>query len=265
MLCAGGVVGVIGVIALWLALPGLTCWWLRGQAPLEAGAVVIRGARWGGEVPQTMVVGVCDKATFLAIWHGSSGRWQTGALLADGQHAWGTFTAAPEISWRLDIDDSVSEPRISAVVPQGVAQRLLARALHEAHAPVGGVHVATATLIGVPGAAGLTTWDLNLAGTALLEFNQQQLPLRLEACQAQLETRLGDSVRGNRQLAATVALRALAGEGPFIGPLAPLRTWVESQIRLQYDKYSPAAQVPDWWPPAVHWDLQVVHPAQQEL
>ena len=260
-----GLAALILVLAVWLTLPWLTCHWLQARTPLQAGAVIIRGAHLGGTPPQTMVIGVCDRATFLAIWRGSSGRWQPAGVLADGQHAWGTFTDAPEISWRLDLDDRISEPRISAAIPAGVAERLLSRELQEAHAQVGDVRLTTATLAGTPGAAGLTTWNLALAGSAAVVFNQQRMPVRLDRLQAQSATTLGAAATDGRPLTAATTISELAGEAPFIGQLTPWRGWLETRIRDQQAADLKTLRVPTWWPERVHWDLQITRPVLQEF
>ncbi len=260
-----GLVAVVLVMAVWLALPWLTCRWLQSRTPLIAGTVIIRGACLGGTPPPTMVIGVCDRATFLAIWRGGSGRWQPGSLLADGQHAWGTFTDAPEISWRLDLDDRAREPRITATIPAGVAERLLARELRTAHAQVSGVRLATASLHGEPGDPGTTTWDLELGGTANLDLNQQLLPVKLGHLRAGMATHLGDALTDGRPLTATITLSDLVGEGPFIGSFAPWKGWLETRITEQTAKDLRAVRIPVWWPERLQWDLQIIHPAQQEL
>ena len=253
------------LITLWLILPWLTCRWIQGQTPLITDVVTIRGARWGGTPPHTMVVGVCNKATFLAIWRGSSQRWQPGVLLADGQHAWGTFTEAPEISWRLDLDDHVSEPRITAEIPQGIAERILARELSKAHAQVSDVTLSLATLRGIPGDNERTTWNFNLAATAKLDLNQQKLPVKIEKLELLATTTLGIHAKDDRPLSVTLTVHELAGEGPFIGQFAPWKGWLESQIRTQTAKDVAAARVPNWWPMKVHWDVRVVVPVLEQM
>ena len=172
---------VLLVAVVWLALPWATCRWLRSQAPWDTGAVVITGAAWGGTPPPAMVVGVCDRATLLAIWRGSSGKSLPAALLANHQHAWGTFSAAPEITWRVDLDDLVAEPRITAAIPQALAEKLLAASLKADAPQLSRVHLTTVALTGTPQADGVATWTLALAGDAVVTINQQALPLRLTA------------------------------------------------------------------------------------
>lgn len=253
------------LVTLWLILPWLTCRWIQGQTPLITDVVTIRGARWGGTPPPTMVVGVCNTATFLAIWRGSSHRWQPGALLADGQYAWGTFTEAPEITWRLDLDERVSEPRITAVIPHGIAEQLLAWELKKARAQVSDVHLSLAHLTGIPGEDGLTTWHGNLSATAKLNLNQQKLPVTVEKIALFATTTLGLPAKVDRPLSLTITVHEFAGEGPFIGPFAPWKGWLESQMRTQTAKEVAAARVPNWWPLNVHWDVRVVLPVMAEM
>ena len=254
---------VIVALIAWRVAP----WWavrtVQAKTPFPSGDVVIRGARLGGEPPAAMVIGVCNRATVHSIWQGASGRWQPGFILGDGQHAWGTFSQAPEITWRVDIDDGAVEPRITAAIPAPLAERLLARRLGTEGSPVSEVRITTAMLTGTP--AGLTTsWLLELSGTAQVAIGNSPLPVQLRQAVATLETTLVPQSNGPSQLTAAFRLQTLDGEIPLLGKLAPWRGILETQMNQRLGHELPKTLVPVWWPTATHWDLRVVPSAMGE-
>ena len=242
-------------------------WWavraVQAKAPLPSGDVVIRGALLGGEPPAAMVIGVCNRTTLHTIWQGASGRWQPGFFLGDGQHVWGTFTQAPEITWRLDIDDDVLEPRISAAIPAPLAEGLLARHMNAERSPVSAVRIITATLTGTP--AGLTTtWLAKLSGTAQVAIGNSPLPVHLTRADARLETTLVPQSNGPSHLTAIFSIPALEGDIQLLGQLTPWRGILEKQVNQRLGQDLPKTLVPAWWPTATHWDLQIVPSAMGE-
>ena len=254
---------VVVILVAWRLAP----WWavrsLQAKIPLPGKEVVIRGASLGGEPPPAMVIGVCNRATVQTIWQGASGRWQPSFILGQGQHAWGTFTQAPEITWRLDIDDSAWEPRITAAIPAPLAERLLARHLVAERSPVSAVRITTATLTGMP--AGLTTtWLLELSATAQVDIGNSPLPVQLTQAIAHLETTLLPQATGPSQLTATFTIQALEGDIPLLGKLTPWRSILEKQVNQRLGQELPKTLVPGWWPTATHWDLRVVPSAMGE-
>jgi hypothetical protein len=251
------------VLVAWRLAP----WWavrsVQAKTPLPGKDVIIRGASLGGKPPPAMVIGVCNRATVHAIWQGASGRWQPGFILGDGQHAWGTFTQAPDITWRLDIDDSVTEPRIEARLPGPLVERLLDQHLGAERSPVSSVRFTAATLNGTP--AGLTTtWLLNLSGTAQVAIGNQPLPVQLTHGAARLETTVLPQANGPSHLSAMFSLTTLQGEIPLLGTLTPWRGILEKQVNQRLGQELPKTLVPTWWPTSTHWDLQVVPSAMGE-
>ena len=254
---------VIVIVISWHLAPWLAVYAIQAQAPLTSGEFVIRGARLHGEPPPAMVIGVCNRATFHTIWQGASEQWLPGFILGDGQHAWGTFTQAPEITWRLDIDDGVLEPRISARIPAPLAERLLARHLSAERSPVSAVHITAAMLTGTP--AGLTTtWLLALSGTAQVADGNSSIPVHLTRADARLETTLAPQSTGPSQLTAKFTLQELEGDIPLLGQLTSWRDILEKQVNQRLGHELPQTLVPEWWPPATHWDLRVVPSAMAE-
>ena len=255
---------VVFILSCWRLAP----WWaarsLQAKSPLPGTHVVIRGASLGGEPPSAMVIGVCNRETVHTIWQGASRRWQPGFILGDGQHAWGAFTQAPEVTWRLDIDDRVLEPRISAAIPAPLAERLLARHLSEERSPVSAVRITTATLTGTP--SGLTTtWLLELSGSAQVAIGNSPFRVHLTQAVATLETTLMPQAIGPGQLTVAFKLQTLEGDIPLLGKLAPWRGILEKQVNQRLGQGLPKTLVPRWWPSATHWDIRVAPSAIGEF
>jgi hypothetical protein len=247
---------VIVTLVAWCLAPWGIVRSIQAKVPFPSGYVTIRGASLGGKPPPAMVVGTCDRATARAIWQGASGRWQPGFVLGDRQHAWGTFNQAPEITWRLDIDESAVEPRITAAIPAPLAERLLARHLSAAGSPVSAVRITTALLTGTP--AGLTTsWLLELSGTAQVAIGNSSIPVQISHLAATLETTLAPQMAGPNWLQATLKLQTLEGELPPMGKLMPWRDLLERQVNQRLGQGLPKTLVPVWWPTATHWDLRI--------
>lgn len=248
-----------------LAAPWLVCRSIAGRAPFPSGDLIIRGAQLGGIPPAAMVVATCDPATFRAICQGASGRWLPPVLLADGQHAWGAFAAAPEITWRLDLARSSTVPEMEARIPQGLAEALVARRLAVDQAPVKDLRLRSLSLVGEPAADGSTGWHAQFSGSAAILWGQQALPVLVEDAQVAAVTRLGAADAGWRPLAAEVRIDALRGTAPLLGDLAPLMGTLEKQANQRLGQDLPKTLVPGWWPTATRWDLRTVPSAMAEF
>lgn len=248
-----------------LAAPWLVCRSIAGRAPFPAGDLVIRGARLGGIPPPAMVVATCDPATFRAICEGASKRWLPAVLLADGQHAWGVFTDAPEVTWRLDLVRSSAVPRLEARIPQSLAEALVAKRLAEDKAPLQDVRVRSLSLTGEPVEDGSIRWHAQLSGSAALLWGQQSLPVLVEDAQVAAVSRLGAAEAGRRPVAAEVRIESLRGTAPLLGDLAPLLPTLQKQANQRLGQELPKTLVPDWWPSATRWDLRTVPSAMAEF
>lgn len=248
-----------------LAAPWLTCRIVAGRAPFPSGALLVHGARLGGSPPPAMVIATCDPATFRRICAGASGRWIPSVLLTDGQHAWGAFRDAPEVTWRLDLASGSDIPRIAARIPQGLAERLLARRLAADQAPVTDVRLRTCSLLGEPDADGTIQWQAQLSGSAAIRWGQQALPVVVDDAQTTAVSRLGVVHDGRRPVTAEVRIAVLRGTAPLLGDLAPLSGTLEKQANQRLGQELPKTLVPDWWPSATRWDLRTVPSAMTEF
>lgn len=258
-------VPLVLVTAAVLAAPWLVCRSIAGRAPFPSGHLLVHGARLGGVPPVAMVVGTCDPATFRTICQGASGRWIPPVLLADGQHAWGAFREAPEITWRLDLASSSGVPRIEARIPQDLAQRLLASRLMADQAPVTDLRLRTCRLLGEPVADGSIRWEAQLSGSASIRWGQQPLQVVVEDAQVAAVSRLGVANDGQRPVAVEVRIAALRGTAPLLGDLAPLVPILEKQANQRLGQELPKTLVPEWWPTATRWDLRTVPSAMAEF
>lgn len=258
-LLIGLAVVAVLVIATVLAGPRVTCRYLQRQTPLDGDAVIIRGVQYQGAPPRAMVVGRCAPAVFKHIVEGASGRWLPGFLLADGQHAWGTFTDAPEITWRLDLDQQAAEPVITARIPVHLAERILARTLADQRLPVSAVHLRTAQLTGVPlSGVSVTAWHAQVAGSAVIDIGGSRFPVTIDGATASLALEYIPQPTGDRHLRGELIIDDLRGSVPFIGSLTPLLDAVQKQANQRLGQELPNTLVPNWWPTATHWDLEVV-------
>lgn len=250
------VVGVVGLAAVLLA-PQIACRLVQRQCPIPGDGIVIRGVQYGGN-PATaaMVVGQCSPGVFRRIVEGASGRWVPGLLLGAGQHAWGTFTYAPEITWRLDLDATADEPHITARIPQAVAERLLAAQLKQASSPLSQVKLIELSLIGKP-QADKTVWLAHLRGTANVLLWNQPSEIEVESFDIAVNTTFLPRPDGDRGLTAQFELKEMRGTSPF-GPLTPFSPLIQKQVNQDLGREMPKVLVPGWWPTTIHWDLRIV-------
>ncbi len=260
MLCA--VMGVAAITVVMTA-PRLVCWGVDRWRPAHGGEVLIRGCQFSDQVPAgaatAMVVGRCTPAEFRRIWVGASGYWVPGFALADGQHAWGTFAQAPDITWRLDLVNEPSPeglPIVSARIPTGVAERLLTDVLLDRQVPVTAVRLSKVKLMGEPTAPEQLRFHLQLSGAATVEIGRSPLAVTLENLIAQVAVRVIPSATDQR-LEAAFTIDDLQGEVPFLGSLTPFADTLEKQVNQRLGQELPRALVPVWWPAATRWDLQV--------
>ena len=203
-----------------------------------------------------MVVGQCSPGVFRRIVEGASGRWVPGLLLGNGQHAWGTFTDAPEITWRLDLDATADEPRITARIPQAAAERLLAAQLKQARSPLSQVKLIELSLIGKP-QADETVWQAHLRGTANVLLWNQPSEIEVESLDIAVKTTLLPRPDGDRGLTAQFELKEMLGTSPF-GPLTPFSPLIQKQANQDLGREMLKVLVPGWWPTATYWDLKIV-------
>lgn len=251
-----GMVFVLVLAAVLLA-PHITCRLVQRQCPIPGEGVVIRGAQYGGNpASAAMVVGQCSPGVFRRIVEGASGCWVPGLLLGAGQHAWGTFTDAPEITWRLDLDATADEPHITARIPQAVAERLLAAQLKQARSPLSQVKLAEFSLSGKPQADDIV-WLTRLRGTAMVFLWNQPSEIEVESLDCQLKTKFMPRPDGDLGLTAQFDLKEMRGTSPF-GPLTPFSPLLEKQVNQGLGRKMPKILVPGWMPTATHWDLQIV-------
>jgi len=250
------VIGVVVVAGVLLA-PQIACRLVQRQCPIKSDGVVIRGVRCGGNPATTaMVVGQCSPSVFKQIVEGASGRWLPGLVLSEGQHAWGTFTDAPEVTWRLDLDATADEPRISAQIPQAVAERLLAAQLRQARSPLSQVKFADVSLTGEPHAAD-THWQVSLRGSASIQLWNQPSEIEVEKLTVSVTTTFTPRPDGDHGLTAHLVIKDMRGASPF-GPLAPFAPLIQKQVNQDLGREMPKVLVPGWWPTATHWDLKIV-------
>ena len=245
------------VIAVVLLAPRLACRLVQRQCPIPGEGVVIRGAQYGGNpATMAMVVGQCSPAVFKRIVEGASRRWVPGLLLGDGQHAWGTFTDAPEITWRLDLNATADQPRFSARIPQGVAERLVTAQLKAARSPVSQVTLAELSLMGEPHAEN-TTWQGHLRGSAQIMLWNQPSDIEVENLAVAGTTTFTTQPDGDHGLTVQMDITELRGASPF-GPLTPFAPLLQKQANQDLGREMLEVLVPGWWPTATHWDLKII-------
>ncbi len=230
---------------------------MQRQTPLVTDAVVVRGVQFSATPANAaMVVGRCSPAVLKQIVEGASGRWLPGMLLGHGQHAWGTFIDAPEVTWRLDVDTSASVPEITAGIPQPVAERVVARYLTSQHSLVSQVKLREVSLIGEPSSATQMAWQAHLCGTAQLYLWEQSLAIEVEQAVMTASTTLTKQATGDYRLDASLRLVELRGTTP-LGPVAPLLPTLEQQLN-QGLKQLTKVVIPGWWPLVTRWNLRVL-------
>ena len=252
-------VGLIGgILALLLTAPRLACWALQRQTPLVSDAVVVRGVQFGGSLATAaMVVGRCSPAELKRIVEGASGRWLPGIVLGDGQHAWGTFIDAPEVTWRLDVDASASVPEITARIPQAIAERVVARYLISQRSPVSQVRLRQVSLVGEPHGNTQIAWQARLGGSVQAYLWEQSLAIEVEQATVVMTTMLTPDAAGDAHLQAQLQVSELRGSTP-LGPLTPLLPMLEKLANQELGREITTLVVPGWWPLTTRWDLRVV-------
>jgi hypothetical protein len=241
----------------WCA-PHLACLLLRWRTPLETEVVVLRGAAFGSRTAApAMIIGRCSPATLQRIIEGASGRWLPRILLRDGQQVWGTFAEVPDVTWRLEVDDTASEPVITGRLPRGIVERVVAGYLERQRAPLSQVTVQGMRVSGEPRADRHTAWQVELGGSAQVYLWEQSLPISVEHLDLALTTTLTQQPTRGYALSAQVTLNDLRGTTP-LGALAPLMPTVQAAANRLLTQELVKVVVPGWWPSATHWDLQVV-------
>lgn len=248
-----------------LTAPRLTCRLLQRQTPLVTDVVVMHGVQFGGS-PATaaMVVGRCSPAVLKGIVEGASGRWLPGVLLGDGQHAWGTFVDAPEVTWRLDIDAGASIPEITARIPQAVAERVVAGYLAEEHSPVSQVKLSEMSLMSEPGNGTQLVWQARLGGTAQLYLWGQSLAIEVEQAAIAMTLIFTLHPNGGSALQLQMHIAELRGTTP-LGPLIPLIPMLEKLANQDLERKLSPVVVPGWWPMEARCDVRVVTGSVREF
>ena len=250
------VVCVVILAAVFVA-PQIACRMVQWQCPIQSDGVVIRGARYGGTpAAAAMVVGQCAPYVFKRIVEGASGRWLPSVVLSEGQHVGGTFTDAPEVTWRLDLNATADEPRITARIPQALAERLLAEQLKRARSPVSEVTLAEVSLTGEPHDAD-TVWQAHLRGAGKIMLWNQPSDIDVENMAITVTTTFTPRSDGDHGLTTHLDITDMRGNSPF-GPLMPFALLIQKQANQDLGREMPKVLVPGWWPTPTHWDLKIV-------
>jgi hypothetical protein len=260
----GGGLLATTVLGIWQA-PRITCAVIHHRSPWEAGDVVIRDARLGEGGYPTIAVATLDQTTFRMIAQEASQRWVPGFILADGMQVWGTFIKAPELSWRISLDDQQKIPAITARVPAPLADTLLTRLLGPRSSSLADLHLTTCTIQTSPGTGGKTTWALHVAGSATYVLGGHQIPVTIEALHATATSQLSRRPDGSQMLTASATITDLRGKVALVGAIAPLRIVLEKELNQRLGQDLPKALVPGWWPEATAIDLALAPSQVTEL
>lgn len=248
-------VAVVGLAVLFA--PRLVCWYVQRLSPLTTPDVVIRGARFGGPPPVTLVQVACPPGQFHALCAGAAERWVPRALFANGQHVWGTAARIPEITWRFDLDGSLAEPRIAGRVPAAYVERYLERQLAVEHAPVSQVHLALFSIQGEPTPDGVEHLRLRLSGSANYRLGDADMPLRIDELALTLALHRQSGTDGRMGFTGTAVVERLQGSAPVLGDLAGFKAVLEQQLNQRLGTELPKTLVHDWTPLASRWDLVI--------
>ncbi len=260
----GGGLLATAILGVWQA-PRVTCAVIHLRSPWPAEDVVIRDARLSGTRFPTIAVATLDRATFRRIAQEASQRWIPNFLLADGMQAWGNVSWAPELSWRMSLDDQQKIPIITARVPAPLADTLLARLLGPRADFLANVHLTMCTLQASPGIGGKATWILHLAGSATLVLGGHPIPVTIEAMHATATSQLSRRPDGSQMLTASATITDLRGKVALVGAIDPLRIVLEKELNQRLGQDLPTALAPGWWPEATVIDLALAPSQVTEL
>jgi hypothetical protein len=252
------------VLGFWQA-PRITCAVIHYRSPWPVGDVVLRDARLGDSGFPTIAVATVDQATFRTIAQAASQRWVPGFLLADRMQAWGTLTVAPDVNWRVTLDDQQKIPSLTVRIPGPLADTLLARLLGSHTAAASELHLTTCTLQAHPGTGGTASWTLHLAGSATYILGGHPIPLAIEALSATATSQLSRRPDGSQMLTASATITDLRGTIALVGAIAPLRLVLEKELNQRLGQDLPKALVPGWWPAATVIDLALAPSQVTEL